>query len=69
MAPNVTKLIERSWRGRKDKGKSVLFGWFNLVWFRLVFLIFFWGKGKGQIWRNWEMSGIGVHDRKFPRNQ
>lgn len=26
-------------------------------------------KGKGWVWRDWEMSGIGVHDVKFPKSQ
>ena len=50
--------------------QNVLYGIF--VWWAFC-LIFFWGtghcKGEWWIWMDWEMSGIGVHDAKFPKNQ
>lgn len=33
---------------------------------------FFWGegyRGEGWTWKDWEMSGVGVHDVTFPKNQ
>ena len=54
----------------------VLFGeivcFLIIFYFYYFFFIFLWGghyKGEGQIWRDREMSGIGVHDVKFPKNQ
>lgn len=42
------------------------------VLFLINFGGFFWGscyRGDGQIWRDWEVSGIEVHDVKVPKNQ
>lgn len=40
--------------------------------FSVLFLINFGGtyyRGEGQIWRAWEMSGTGVYNVKFTKNQ
>ena len=39
---------------------------------RFIYFFYFLGegyKGRGQIWKNWEMSGIEPHDIKFPKNK
>jgi hypothetical protein len=49
----------------------ILVGWLVdwLVSFASLFVFFWWGgcKGKGWIWTNWKMGGIGVHDVKFAK--
>lgn len=58
-----------------------LFGWliflFVLLIFYFLLLLFLFKvplgagccKGEGQIQRGWEVSGVGVHDAKIPKNQ
>ena len=41
---------------------------FGLVWFGFVFGEGIY-KGRGLIWRDGDMSGNGVHDVKFTKNQ
>lgn len=52
---------------------SFFFYFLNCLFFNLFLLLsnFSLGskKSKGQIWTNWEMSRIGVHDVKFLKNQ
>lgn len=45
----------------------MLFGWFGLNF--LNFLLGECRKGERPIWKDWEMSGIGVHNVKFPKSQ
>lgn len=50
----------RTWRDRKD-------GRFSVLVFVCSFKIFFWCRGEGRIWENWEVSRVKVHDVKFQR--
>ena len=57
--------LKRCWRDSEAR-------WFVFVLFFINFGEFFLGsccRGDGQIWRDWEMRGIEVHDAKVPKNQ
>lgn len=59
------EVLERRERLRSKVG-------FCLFCFNYFFKIFFWERLYGceeQIWKDWELSGIGVCDVKFSKNQ
>lgn len=45
--------------GKGRRAKWILFVWCHLGDY----------KGGGQIWKDWEISGIGVHDVKYLKNR
>ncbi|MGE9641632.1 hypothetical protein ACQP3J_31855, partial [Escherichia coli] len=63
---------EEEWRGFPFSS-FLLFLSVCLFCFGLIFkrkYSFGWHcRGKGRIWRDWELSGIEVHDVKFPKSQ
>lgn len=48
-----------------------LFAWLVFVFNIYLFIFSFGGYagGKGQMWRDWETSEIGVHDMQVPKIQ
>lgn len=66
--PNITKMHAGAMEGRERQRSKLFFHFFLItINFYLIFIPFylFWGKHykrKGRIWRNWEMSGIGLRN-------
>lgn len=66
---NILVEINHHWSRRSNFGLSI----FTHLHFNFIYFSFFFGGGEATrvkpTWKDWEISGIGVHDVNFPKNQ